>query len=656
MKVGTHSQMNNNIIFVTDSPQNHYVSVPTIDSIRFKESFLSLSSQPFLLDLETTGLSFNKNEVLLIAIAPYDLSVFFVIDYVGSSKDNINYALNCQTNNLICGHNLGFDLPFLMERNVRFKRDNIYDTMIVEQVLVKGTTSSVSLNNTIERRCGVKPLDKDVRKEFPLMSPHNPVFSDRHIIYASEDLAYLPQVMRSQQVFLEKYDQTELAELNNKTVYVVAKMKVAGMPVDKNAWYQLYLDNIKRSDHLEIELDDELRKLGINQRERKKERSFQLTIGGDPVDVVNKNIGNINYGSPFQLLDIFYTLNLPRPTKSREDKESMGEASVRQYMIKHKKSPIIPFLNKLLEYKDVSKQANTFGKKWIEKFYDEDGRVRSNFKVNSTATGRFACSDPNLQQIPSKKQFRDCFKAPEGYKVWTADYASAELRIMASLSGDKVMLDLLNRDADLHGYAATKVLRYLKNDDTLIVDKQNNTKFRTAMKNVIFGLSYGAGIAKIAELLDISRDRAIKVYDLLSDIFPQAFEMLEKNSKFGVQHGYIVFDRVLNQRRWFENLLKGDRSSSTISSVERACKNSPIQGINGQMIKKALVDIDNYVEANNLKSHIISTVHDEIVMLVFDGEEEHCEHFHRLMADAGTYFLSGIEMKVESVLGESWSK
>jgi DNA polymerase-1 len=227
---------------------------------------------------------------------------------------------------------------------------------------------------------------------------------------------------------------------------------------------------------------------------------------------------------------------------------------------------------------------------------------------------------------------------------------------MASLSGDKVMLDLLNRGADLHGYAATKVLRFLKNDDTLIVDEQNNTKFRKAMKNVIFGLSYGAGIGKIAELLDISRDRATKVYDLLIDIFPQAFEMLEKNSKFGVQHGYIVFDRLLNQRRWFENLLKGDRSSATISSVERACKNSPIQGINGQMIKKALVDIDNYVEVNSLKSHIISTVHDEIVMLVADGEEEHCKHFHRLMADAGTYFLSGIEMKVESVLGESWSK
>lgn len=644
-----------NIKFVTNNPTHHNVTLPTISVNEFLNEWGLLNVSSCLLDLETTGLHHRKNDVLLIALAPHDCSVFYCIDYY-SVKEELSKLDFSELR--VSGHNLGFDLPFMMYRGFKFAQTKIYDTMIVEQTLVKGTPESVSLKNTVKRRLGIDTFDKKIREEFILMSAHNAQFENRHIKYACEDLLYLPYIEEKQHTYLTQYNQHDLAQLNNETVYVVSKMKVAGMPVDKDAWIKLYYENIRRSDELEVELDEELTKIGLKQRPRHKERTIQTSLLGDEgaKDIVNKNLGNINYGSPSQLLDIFYALKLPRPTKSREDTESMGEASVRQYMIKNKKSKIIPFLNKLLEYKDVSKQANTFGKKWLEKFYEEDGVVRADFKVNSTTTGRFACSAPNLQQIPAVKAFRHCFKARPNHLIWTADYASAELRIMASLSGDVVMLDLLSRGADLHGYAATTVYRYLYNDDTAIVDKNNHGSFRTSMKNVIFGLSYGAGVGKIAELLDIARPRAEKVYELLEHIFPQAFAMLEKNAIFGSSHGYIVFDDILNQRRWFPDLLKGSRTSSDVSSAQRASKNSPIQGVNGQMVKKALCDINTYGEAHNLKSTIVLTVHDEIVIEVPLDEQVHGEMFSKLMKDAGTYFLKDIEMEVDWKFEESWSK
>jgi len=644
-----------NIIFVSNSPSKHFVTYPTISLEQFCWEF-NWNKKKWLLDLETTGLTFNKNQMLLIALAPDDLSSYYAIDWV-SVKDSLLWKYFVQEFKELnfTGHNLGFDLPFMLERGFEFRPNNIYDTMIVEQTLTKGTMESVSLQNTIGRRCKTFPLDKSIRMEFPLMSPTSPSFADRHIKYACEDLEWIPKIVVEQKKYLDKYDQNKLVELNNKMVYVNAKMKVAGMPVDRDKWIDLYHSNIKEADRLEVDLDQELIKIGLPQRKRVKQRSVQLSIVGD-IDVVNKNLGNINFGSPSQLLDIFYALNLPRPTKSREDKDSMGEASVKQYMIKHKTSPIIPFLTKLLEYKNLSKKANTFGKKWIEKHLEDDGRVRSSFKINTTVTGRLSSNSPNLQQIPSDKAFRQCFVAPDGYKVWTADYSSAELRIMASLSGDVVMLDLIRRGADLHGYVATRVYRYLFDDPDAVVDKKNHTEFRTAIKNVIFGLSYGAGVGKIGELLDISKARAENVYDLLCDIFPQAFEMLEKNGMFAVQNGYIVFDKILNQRRWFGEILKGNKNKTVTSSVMRQAKNAPIQGVNGQMVKEALCIVDSYIESHNLESHIVASVHDEIVILVRDGEESHCETFHRLMVDAGSMYLVDIEMGVDSGIDSSWNK
>lgn len=633
-----------NIIFVTERD---------CSQVTFKKKSLSEVHFPAhsALDLETTGLIFNKNEILLVVLGDKDIQ--YVIDWVSVDKQLLVTKMG--TIDYFIGHNLSFDLPWLISRGHSFYTGQIYDTMETELTLVKGTSNSVSLKETVKRRLNIDTFDKGITKEFTFMNKNEPFFEDRHIEYAAKDIVYLDDVRTQQEKFLKKFNQAQLTSYNNDMVVVTSYMKVNGMYVDKDSWMKLYYDNLKRSDQLELELDEELNKLGLKQKKRVKQRALQTDILGGTVDVVNKNTNNINYSSPAQLIDIFRALKLPIPKSAKEDKNSIGTPTLQQYLIDRPDTPLYNFILKLIEYKDLSKKCNSFGKSWLEDFVDTDGRVRAQFKINRTTTGRLSCSDPNLQQVPADQRYRSCFVGGADNLIWGADLSGAELKILASLSGDPVMLDLIKTGGDIHGCAATRVLRYLSGDESIIVDKNNNKDFRTKMKNVIFGLSYGASAGKIAELLDISKYRAEEVYKILKNTFPQTFGYLEKIASFGVSNGYVTFEKKWNGRRWFPEMF-GTYNSSQKSAVERYCKNSPIQGTNASMIKKAMVDIFKYMEDNNLKSKLIASVHDEILIEVVPEEVDHCNKFEEIMLQASNYFLDGVEMEVESYIDKSWKK
>lgn len=633
-----------NIIFVTEREHPHI----SFTKIGLEQAEFPLYSA---LDLETTGLIFNKDEILLVVLGNKDVQ--YVIDWCSVDKELLFYKM--ANISKFIGHNLSFDLPWLISRGHNFYTGQIYDTMEAELTLIKGTAHSVSLKETVKRRLNIDTFDKGITKEFTFMNRNDPFFEDRHIEYAAKDIIYLEDVRVEQENYLAKYGQQELTAYNNDMVIVTSYMKVAGMYVDKEQWMKLYYENLRRADQLEVELDEELNKLGLRQKKRVKQRTLQTDISGGAIDVVNKNINNINYSSPAQIVDIFRSLKQPIPKSTKEDKNSIGTPTLQQYLIDRPDTPLKNFINKLIEYKDLSKKCNAFGKSWLEDFVDSDSRVRAQFKINRTTTGRLSCSDPNLQQIPADQRYRSCFVGEGDNLIWGADLSGAELKILASLSGDTVMLDLIKNNGDIHGYAATKVLRYLSGDETIIVDKNNNKDFRTKMKNVIFGLSYGASPNKIAELLDISKYRAEEVYKILKNTFPQTFEYLEKVASFGVSNGYVTFEKKWNGRRWFPEMF-GTYNNSQKSAVERYCKNSPIQGTNAVMIKKAMVDIFKYLEQNNLKSKLIASVHDEILIEVVPEEVEHCNTFEKIMLEASNYFLDGVEMEVESYVEKYWKK
>lgn len=643
------------IKFIT-TRTDHQVTLPTSDNIGEVSHYLK-SLDYVGLDLETTGLVHNHDQILLVVVGNKER--VYVIDYTSFNSDVLS-SLFMSIRGKVIGHNLGFDLPFILHRHGRylFKTSQIEDTMVAEQVLTKGTKVSVSLDNSVKRRLGISVFDKGIRMEFVGMSKTNPTFYDRHINYAAGDIQYLENLSNAQRKYITRYGQEELISYNNQVTLVASQMKVDGMYVDVKAWTDLYYTNLKRVDELEVLMDQELASVGLKQRKnRVKERTLQTDLFGEFSDVVNKNLDNINYGSSTQVIDIFLQTGEPIPKSAKEDKNSIGEATLQQYLITRPNSKLRHFLELLLEYKVVSKRANTFGKKWIQKFVDSGNRVHPTFKVNFTDTGRLSSSTPNAQNLPASTSFRSCFVGEADKSIFTCDYSSAELRILASLSKDRVMLELLKTGADLHGHAATSAYRYLFNDSTAVVDKNNNADFRGKMKNVIFGLLYGAGVQRIAELLDISKSKAEKVYQILQDTFPEAFHYLDRIASFGVDNGYVLVDSKWNQRRWFKQFFdNGYLTKSDKSAIERYCKNTPIQAQNGQMMKKALVDVYNFIEKHNLDSKIISTVHDEMVIELGLGEEKYSSDFALLMKQAGDYFLEGIEMEAEPSVKKCWSK
>jgi DNA polymerase I-like protein with 3'-5' exonuclease and polymerase domains len=513
----------------------------------------------------------------------------------------------------------------------------------------------VSLLNTTKRRLNIEPYDKGLTILFTYLSKDYPLFTDSLIEYAATDILHLQDIRDEQMRFIEKYGQEELTRYNNGLVVVTSYMKVRGIKVDNKKWLDLYYKNLKRGDELEVLLDEELSKIGLKQKKRVVQRTLQLDLLGGAVDVRNKNVANINYSSPAQIVEIFRQLNLPTPKSAKEDKNSIGRATLQQYLITNPQTPLKPFIEYLLEYKEVSKRGSAFGKKWLEENVDSDGKVRATLKINRTTTGRFSCANPNLQQIPSSQDFRDCFVGSDNYVIWGADLGSAELRILASLSKDRVMMEVINSGGDVHGYAATTVFRYLTGDQSLVVSEDENKHLRKKMKNVMFALLYGSGINKIAELLDISKDKAEKVYKILSNIYPQAFDYLEKVSIFGLDNGYVTFEGKWKGRRWFPEVFNSPTKSQK-SAVERYCKNSPIQATNGCMIKKAMVDIHNYILEYNVNASLLLCVHDELLIEVHNEDVHHCANFEKILIDSSNYFLDGVKMITSSYIYNSWKK
>jgi DNA polymerase-1 len=340
-----------------------------------------------------------------------------------------------------------------------------------------------------------------------------------------------------------------------------------------------------------------------------------------------------------------------------ESKDTTGANELAEYLLEHPTSPIKDFLVLLLEYKIIKKRISTYGREFLIQHCDDNNKIHPTYRVNRTATGRLSSSEPNAQNIPNKKEFRSCFIGENDNLLWTADLSSAELRILASLSDDETLKKLFRDGEDLHSYLATPVLRYLSGDKEVTVTKKTHPEFRTTMKTVNFSLVYGASATKVGKVLNVSKQKAERVLEILKSVIPNALTYLERQEIKGQTHGKIVFDEIWNQARYFEPVLKKENvSREKMAGIGREAKNAAIQGVNSQMLKFAMVNIFNYLRENKLKSRMAINVHDELVVETFPDEIEHCEQFERILISSSNYFLSGVEMQVESNLGKEWSK
>jgi len=579
-----------------------------------KKIIPDLEAAPIIaIDTEGSDLDPYRARLLLLQIAVKDRA--FVIDCTKVDISPLKNLLEGERP-LKIAQNSKFDYE-LLKVKANIKLGNLFDTMLAERILTCGVSREISLKTIAAKYLNMQ-IDKTVRDTFSDLS--NPAlrgnFSKGQLEYAARDVQVLYEIFSKQYKQLRDDELIETAKLEFAVVPVVSEMELYGSLIDKEKWSAHIKElEIKRNE-INKEIQDQIRHLSPYS---------QVDLFGNMSDTVNLD-------SPLQLLEIFKKLG--------ENLENTSESTLQK-----SKSELA---KKLLEYRGYEKMITAFGQTILDKINPITGRLHPDFIQIGADTGRFACNNPNLQQIPTDSGFRSCFVAKKGYKLITADYSQIELRIMAEVSEDTAFLEAFEKDIDLHSLTASQMFR-------VPLEKVDKDK-RFQAKSINFGLMYGRGPASLASQIGLSVEESRKLLDVYFASYKKVKRWLDLVGKQAVRYGSV---RTLGGRKRVFILPEKNHPDydKLISSIERQGKNTPIQGTSADITKHALVYIYRELEKQNLDAHLIHTVHDEIVVEARDDLTNKVEKIMEdKMIEAGKKLLKKVPVKVDIHVSDCWEK
>jgi len=312
-----------------------------------------------------------------------------------------------------------------------------------------------------------------------------------------------------------------------------------------------------------------------------------------------------------------------------------------------------PVAKLLKGYRGFEKLISAFGEGLLEKVNPKTHRLHPDFQQLRTATGRFACSNPNLQQIPRNSKeapFRECFVSEKGYKLVTADYSSFEMRILADQSGDEQMIKGMKSGQDMHSFTAALMFNKEYTEDF----KKKYPELRQAAKAIGFGLMYGMGPGGLAGQIGVTKEVAEEYMRSYFNAFPKVKKYLEDSATRAVQSGWSI--TPAGRKRWYNVPAKNDLDyKKKIASIQRQAKNHPIQGTNADAIKYALVFLSERIEKEGVEARITHTVHDEIVCEVRNDQAEDWAKIQAAeMVRAGELFITKVPVVSDPFVGDVW--
>ena len=348
-----------------------------------------------------------------------------------------------------------------------------------------------------------------------------------------------------------------------------------------------------------------------------------------------------NLSSPKQLAHIlFEKLSLPVLKKTPKKQPSTAEEVLKQLAHDY------PLPKVLMEYRVLSKLKSTYTDKLPQMINRATGRIHTSYHQAVTATGRLSSSDPNLQNIPIRTQegrrIRQAFIAPAGYKVVAADYSQIELRIMAHLSQDSGLLEAFNQGLDVHRSTAAEVFGV---DINAVTDDQ-----RYKAKAINFGLIYGMSAFGLAKQLHISRNDAQSYIDRYFDRYPGVQTYMDTTRKTAAEQGYV--ETLMGRRLYLPNI----NTNNTVQrqAAERIAINAPMQGTAADIIKSAMIAVDQWLQKDKIDAKIIMQVHDE---LVFEVKES---IVNQVTDKICKYMSAAVELAapllVEVGVGDNWDQ
>lgn len=589
-------------------------------------------------DTETTGFFDFKNEILLLQLGDY--SNQFVLDFQTLSqkdKDSINDRIFTNPNVTKLFQNAKFDIKFLWLHG--FDIVNVYDTLLAEILLNAGRNTPdgfYSLYSIGKRYCNIE-LDKEVRGKI-----HKYGLNSRVIEYAANDVKYLEKIKEQQ---LKKLKYWELVKDDHQDIYTVcglemnavlafAELEYNGIKVDTTKWTEVQ----KEVHRVQIEVEQEINELVWEDDRLKRYQLNYHDLFTEPQKRVN-----VNWSSPIQKLRVVQTLY--------PEIEDTSERVLSRYKKGNK------LISKLLEFNKINKLSTSFADKMFSHINPNTKRIHTDF-WQILDTGRVSCSNPNMQQIPSRTelggQMRSCFVAEEGYKMVGGDYSGCELRIIAEFSQDPIWVNAFLDGKDLHSELCAATFNIDIKDVKTATPFKPELKYRDVQKTIDFGLAYGMSPFKLADTMEIEVDTAAAIIDGFFGIVPDVKIFLDKLGSFGKENGYIVSEPY-GRVRWFDDW--PTMNFKRLGEIERQSKNMPIQAGNADMTKLALILLYRTIKENKYPVKLIHQVHDEIqAEVVEDFAEEWSHIMNSKMVEAASHILKRIPMVVDCKISDYWSK
>ena len=538
-------------------------------------------------DTETTGWDPLADRLKLVQVAAGPDSPVLVLD-----TDHVSVAalrpLFEDREVLKVFHHGSFDLRFLGAAGLRVHR--VADTMLAQQLLDGGekTPAGVGLKGIAAYRLGME-LDKTVRDTFAAGGPA----TEDQLRYAADDAVATLGVFEQQWRELVGHGLTRVAQLEFAALPVLAGMQLRGVGFDTERW-------IAEVGALEAELpalEAAVQELLVT------EDSPQTLFGPEPV----------NLDSPEQLLEALARLHLDLP-------------STREVVLRdHAEHPAVAAL---LRYRQVSKVTSNWGGDWAERVvHPATGRIHADWR-QIVGTGRIACSDPNLTQVPKEARYRACFGGIDDRVVVVADYSQQELRILAAVSGDAALADIFRRKGDLH--RTTAAMAFGVTEDNVTPEQ------RAAAKALNFGLMYGMGAAGFARSTGMTLAEAQAAMDAYFATFPNVARWLADAEAAGRRSGRV--------RTALGRIRTLDPAAGSVVTLSR---NAPIQGAGADMTKLAMAAVEErlvkrFGDEARRPEGLVLVVHDELVAEVPAGAADEAA---QLVAD-------GMVAAAEEILGD----
>ena len=344
-----------------------------------------------------------------------------------------------------------------------------------------------------------------------------------------------------------------------------------------------------------------------------------------------------NLNSPKQLgVILFEKLKLPGGKKTKSGFSTAAD-------VLNKLAPDYPVVSKILEYRQLTKLKSTYAD-GLAAFIRKDGRIHGKFHQTITATGRISSTDPNLQNIPIRTELgrllRKVFIPQDGYVLIDADYSQIELRVLAAMSGDETLIRAFGENADIHRLTASQVF-HIPFDEVTPLQRRN-------AKAVNFGIVYGISAFGLSEDLHISVKEAGAYIDKYFQTYPKVKAFLDDAVKAAKENGYVL--TLFRRRRPVPELSSGNFMQRSFG--ERVAMNSPIQGTAADIIKIAMIHVNERLKAENRRSRLILQVHDELLVETEISEVEQVKQI--LQEEMVNAVHMSVAMEVDMNVGKNW--